>query len=181
MIQTDASINPGNSGGPLLDAAGRVIGINSQIATGGAGSGSVGIGFAVPVNTAKRLLPQLREGEEIERAYLGIVMANVTDSLAGDLNLPVDEGVLVQEVVPGGPAAKAGLRAGRTELSQGLVAGGDIIVELDGEKVGSQEDVTAAIADNQPGDEVDVSYYRGEQERTTTITLGERPDSLEQP
>jgi S1-C subfamily serine protease len=155
-----------------------VIGINSQIATGGS-SGSVGIGFAVPINTAKRLLPQLREGEEIERAYLGIVMADVTESLARDLNLPVEDGVLVQDVVEGGPAAKAGLRAGRTELTDGLVVGGDIIVELDGERVNDQSDVTAAIADNAPGDEVDVTYYREDDRRSSTIKLGERPDSLD--
>ena len=179
VIQTDASINPGNSGGPLLDTEGRVIGINSQIATGGS-SGSVGIGFAVPVDTAKRLLPKLRAGEEIERAYLGIVMADVSESLAQDLNLPVDEGILIQDVVPRGPADRAGLRAGRTELTDGLVVGGDIIVELDGERVDDQRDVTGAIADNEPGDEVDVAYYRDGERRTATIRLGERPDSLEQ-
>ncbi len=94
VIQTDASINPGNSGGPLMDANGRVIGINSQIATGG-GSGSVGIGFAIPINTAKRLLPQLRSGGEIKRAYLGVVMSPVSGEIASDLNLPTSDGVLV--------------------------------------------------------------------------------------
>jgi S1-C subfamily serine protease len=181
VLQTDASINPGNSGGPLLDANGRVVGINSQIATGGAGSGSVGIGFAVPVNTAKELLPRLREGQEIERAYLGIVMTDVTESLANDLNLAVEDGVLIQEVVEDGPAERAGLRAGRTELAEGLVAGGDIIVELDGKKVNSQGDVTGAIADNEPGDEIDVVYYRGDDRRTATLELGERPENLQSP
>src|SRR5918998_1556734 len=95
VIQTDASINPGNSGGPLLDANGRVIGINSQIATGGGGQGSVGIGFAVPVNTAKELLPKLRAGEDIRRAYLGVSMADVTEEVAQQLDLPTDEGALV--------------------------------------------------------------------------------------
>ena len=119
MIQTDASINPGNSGGPLLDANGRVIGINSQIATGG-GQGSVGIGFAVPINTAKKLLPELKAGETIERAYLGVQMQDVTKQLAEDLNLAVDQGALVVEVTPDSPAEKAGLRGGRTETGQGV-------------------------------------------------------------
>src|ERR671924_794005 len=105
VLQTDASINPGNSGGPLLDANGRVIGINSQIATGG-GGGSVGIGFAVPVDTAKSLLPKLKQGGKIERAYLGIEMADVDSQLAKDLNLPTSHGALIQSVVPGGPAAR---------------------------------------------------------------------------
>ena len=117
VIQTDASINPGNSGGPLLDASGRVIGINSQIATGG-GQGSVGIGFAIPIDTAKKLLPKLKPGGKIEHAYLGVPMADVDEQLAQDLNLPVDEGALIQEVTEGSPADKAGLRGGRTQTSR---------------------------------------------------------------
>jgi S1-C subfamily serine protease len=179
VIQTDASINPGNSGGPLLDADGRVIGINSQIATGGGGEGSVGIGFAVPINTAKNLLPELKEGGRIERAYLGIQMSDVTDDLAQDLNLPVDEGALIQTVVPDGPADEAGLRGGRTELSSGITAGGDIITEIDGEEIKSADDVSAAIADKKPGDEVEVSYYRGDDEHTAKVELGKRPASLQ--
>jgi S1-C subfamily serine protease len=178
VIQTDASINPGNSGGPLLDAEGRVIGINSQIATGG-GQGSVGIGFAVPVDTAKELLPELRKGGEIKRAYLGVEMVPVTEELARDLNLPVDRGALLQTVVEGGPADKAGLRGGRTPTGSGIAAGGDLIVEVDGEQVRTPDDVAAAIADNSPGDEVEVVYYRGEKRRTATVKLGERPDQLQ--
>ena len=106
VIQTDASINPGNSGGPLLDGEGRVIGINSQIATGGTSQGSVGIGFAVPINTAKSLLPDLREGNDIERAYLGVSMADVTEEVAEQLDLPTDSGALVQEATPGGPGGE---------------------------------------------------------------------------
>src|SRR5918997_7196986 len=109
VIQTDASINPGKSGGPLLDAQGSVLGINSQIATSG-GQGSVGIGFAVPVNTAKELLPELKAGDEIERAYLGVQMQTVTEQAAEELDLPVDSGALVAEATEGGPADEAGLR-----------------------------------------------------------------------
>ncbi len=113
VVQTDASINPGNSGGPLLDANGRVIGINSQIATGGAGQGSVGIGFAVPINTAKELLPKLKAGETIERAYLGVQMQGVTEQVAEDLDLAADHGALIVEVTPDSPADEAGLRGRR--------------------------------------------------------------------
>jgi S1-C subfamily serine protease len=176
VIQTDASINPGNSGGPLMDAEGRVIAINSQIATGG-GSGSVGIGFAIPINTAKKLLPKLREGGKIERAYLGIEMSSVTADLKRDLNLAAEQGALVTCVVDGGPAEKAGIRGGRTGTATGIPAGGDLIVGVDGKKVSRPEDVSAAIADDHAGDEVDVVYYRGNDRKTTKVELGERPSS----
>jgi S1-C subfamily serine protease len=174
VIQTDASVNPGNSGGPLMDANGRVIGINSQIATGG-GSGSVGIAFAIPINTAKRLLPQLRSGGEIERAYLGVVMSPVTSEIASDLNLPTQDGVLVTCVTRNGPADKAGLRGGRTGTATGIQAGGDLIVEVDGRRVSAPEEVSAAIDRHEPGDEIKVVYYRGDDRRTATVELGKRP------
>jgi S1-C subfamily serine protease len=179
-LQTDASINPGNSGGPLLDAQGRVIGINSQIATGGGGGGSVGVGFAVPIDTVKKLLPELRRGEEIERAYFGIEMADVTEDTAAKLDLPVEDGALIQSVEPGTAAADAGLRGGRpTADADGVLAGGDLLTEVDGERIEAPADVAAAIADDGPGDEVEVTYYRGEDERSTTVTLGERPASID--
>jgi S1-C subfamily serine protease len=178
VIQTDASINPGNSGGPLLDAQGRVIGINSQIATGG-GQGSVGIGFAVPVNTAKDLLPRLREGEEIKRAYLGVTMATVTEDIASELDLPVDAGALVESVEDGGPAEEAGLRGSETdELSGDIAEPGDLIVSLDGEPVRTADDVVAAVAGKQPGDKVELEVYRGDEKRTLEVELGERPEEL---
>src|SRR5829696_5531569 len=176
VIQTDASINPGNSGGPLLDANGRVIGINSQIATGG-GQGSVGIGFAVPINTAKRLLPDLKAGEKIERAYLGVQMQDVTNQLAEDLNLAADEGALVVEVTEGSPADEAGLRGGRTQTSEGVSAGGDLIVEVDGKAVSDSNGVADAIARKRPGDEAEISYYRGDSKKAVTVELVKRPDS----
>src|SRR3954447_1606102 len=123
VLQTDASINPGNSGGPLMDASGKVIGINSQIATGG-GQGSVGIAFAIPINTAKQLLPRLEKGGKIERAYLGVEMAPVTVQVAHDLNLPRKQGALVQSLVPGGPAADAGLHGGSGSTTDGVARGG---------------------------------------------------------
>jgi S1-C subfamily serine protease len=178
VIQTDASINPGNSGGPLLDAQGRVIGINSQIATSG-GQGSVGIGFAVPVNTAKELLPELRAGEDIERAYLGVQMAAVNEELQQELDLPVSEGALVTDAVEGGPADDAGLEGGGTDLSGELSADGDVIVAMDGVEVADPDDVAAAVADKKPGDKVRIEVYRGDEKRTVTVTLGERPERLE--
>jgi S1-C subfamily serine protease len=174
VIQTDASINPGNSGGPLLDANGRVIGINSQIATGGTSQGSVGIGFAVPINTAKKLLPELREGGDIEHAYLGVTMGDVDEDVARQLDLPVDEGALIQQVVPDGPADDAGLRG----ASGAVAAGGDLIVKVDGEEVENVDDVAAAIEDNKPGDTIEVEYYRGDDLKTTRVELGERPDQV---
>jgi S1-C subfamily serine protease len=176
VIQTDAAINPGNSGGPLLDAEGRVIGINSQIATGGS-QGSVGIGFAVPVDTVKDLLPTLKRGEEVERAFLGIEMIGVTEDIARDLNLESEEGALIQRVVEDGPADEAGLRAGGTTTGDGIAAGGDLIVEVDGKPVRTPDDVPAAIADLKPGDEIEVAYYRGDDRRTATVELGKRPTS----
>jgi S1-C subfamily serine protease len=176
VIQTDASINPGNSGGPLLDANGRVIGINSQIATGGTSQGSVGIGFAVPINTAKSLLPELRQGGEIKHAYLGVTMADVDEGVAQDLDLPADHGALIQDVVQGGPADDAGLRGGGS-TSGDVAAGGDLLVKVDGEEIERSDDVAAAIDDNQPGDEIEVEYYRGDELKTAKVQLGERPDA----
>jgi S1-C subfamily serine protease len=179
VIQTDASINPGNSGGPLLDANGRVIGINSQIATGGTSQGSVGIGFAVPINTAKSLLPELRQGDEIERAYLGVTMSDVDEDVAKDLDLPVDHGALIQQAAENGPAADAGLRGSSGNNTSGNVTGGgDLLVKVDGEDVSNADDVAAAIEDNDPGDTIEVEYYRGDDLETTSVKLAERPDDL---
>jgi S1-C subfamily serine protease len=173
VIQTDASVNPGNSGGPLLDAGGRVIGVNSQIATGGS-QGSVGIGFAVPVDTVKEVVPKLERDGKIERPYIGVTTAPVAD-LAKDLNLPADRGALVQEVQPNSPADKAGLKAGRTRTEEGITLGGDLIVKVDGRDVGSPDDVAAAIEDNEPGDNITVDYLRAGKRETVDIELGTRP------
>jgi len=174
VIQTDAAINPGNSGGPLLDANGRVIGINSQIQTGG-GQGSVGIGFAVPINTVKDELTKLKAGESVERAYLGVQMQRVDAQLSEDLNLPADHGALIVSVTPDSPAEKAGLRAGETGTSQGVTAGGDVIVAVDGKETKTEDDVANAIAEHQPGDKVEITYYRGNARKTATVTLDKRP------
>jgi S1-C subfamily serine protease len=175
VIQTDASINPGNSGGPLLDGNGRVIGINSQIATGG-GQGSVGVGFAVPVNTAKELLPELREGGEIERAWFGVQMSDVTEDVAQQLDLPVDKGALVVEATEGGPADDAGIRGGDPQTGEG----GDLIVAVDGKEIATGDELAAAIAGKQPGDTVEVELYRGDDKQTVEVELGERPASVDE-
>ena len=174
VIQTDAAINPGNSGGPLLDANGRVIGINSQIQTGG-GQGSVGIGFAVPINTVKDELSKLKAGESVDRAYLGVQMQRVDSQLAQDLNLPVDHGALIVSVTPNSPADKAGLRGGRTGTSQGVTAGGDVIVAVDGKDMQNEDDVANAVAAHKPGDKIEITYYRGNDKKTATVTLDKRP------
>jgi S1-C subfamily serine protease len=179
VIQTDAAINPGNSGGPLLDAAGRVIGINSQIATGGS-RGSVGIGFAVPINAAKRVIPQLEQHGRIIHAYLGVTTYPINKDLAAAINLNVERGALVQDVTPGGPADRIGLRAGKIHTDEGIILGGDIIVEVDGEKVTKPDDVAAAINDNKPGDKVVVKFYRDNKLVSKTVKLGTRPAAFDE-
>ncbi len=181
VIQTDAAINPGNSGGPLIDASGRVIGINSQIETGGGGRGNVGIGFAVPINTARDVAEQIENDGKVEHAYLGISGGSITPGLARALNLPVDEGVLVAEVVKGGPADKAGIEGGNTEATiEGarVTLGGDIVTKLDGKPVSGMDDLVNVINGDKPGDEIDMTVLSGGSEKTVSVTLGNRPASV---
>ncbi len=178
VIQTDAAINPGNSGGPLIDATGRVIGINSQIATGGGGNGNVGIGFAVPINTAKKVVPQLRQSGRVTRAYLGITGLTVDKSL-DSLNLATTSGVLVQTVAPGSPAAKAGLRGGSAQATldgTDIMLGGDVIKRIDGRPVSTMDDVVSVVNDHKPGQSVSLQVLRDGQPKTVSITLGQRPE-----
>jgi S1-C subfamily serine protease len=188
VLQTDAPINPGNSGGPLLNAAGQVIGINSQIETGGSGGGSVGIGFAVPINTAKSEIAELEKGGTVRGAYLGLTSLTVDGSLTA-LNLPVKSGVLVQTVQKGTAAAKAGIRGGSvsTSTENGQVAvGGDIIVSVDGKAVNSSEELANDIVAKKPGDTITIGLERavgkGKYEhKTVKATLGSRPNSVPNP
>jgi S1-C subfamily serine protease len=184
VIQTDAAINPGNSGGPLINAEGEVIGINSQIETGGSGSsGNVGIGFAIPINTARAEIHQLETKGEVEHAYLGIEGGTITPDLARALNLPVTDGVIVQSVVKGGPADKAGVEGGNTSATIGgteVSLGGDIITELNGKKVAGMDEVVEIINGAKPGETVELTILRGGQTKKATVTLGKRPASVEE-
>jgi S1-C subfamily serine protease len=174
-IQTDAAINPGNSGGPLLNSRGEVIGINTLIATGGAEQSS-GIGFAIPVNTAKAVLGDLTKYGRVRRPSLGIVSLPIGPDLADQMGLAAASGVLVQRVVPGGAADRAGIRGGSEQAYLGNMAillGGDLIVAIDGHEINDTSDISTAIEKHQPGDEVTVTYYRGRKKMTTRVTLGD--------
>jgi S1-C subfamily serine protease len=186
VLQTDAPINPGNSGGPLLDSSGRVIGINSQIETGGSGDdGSVGIGFAVPINTAKAELAELEKGGTVRGAYIGLTSLTIDGSLSA-LNLPVKAGALVQSVQKGTPAEKAGIRGGTvtSDTESGEVeTGGDIIISIDGKAVNSSEDLANDITAKKPGDTISVGLLRstgkgGYEHKTVKVTLTSRPNSV---
>jgi putative serine protease PepD len=152
-IQTDAAINPGNSGGPLLDGNGRVIGVNSQIRS--STGTNTGLGFAVPVSTVKFVVPQIKDGGKVERAYLGISNGTPQDR----------SGAIVSSVAPGGPAANAGLQPN------------DKIVEIDGRTIQSSDDVSAAVDARKPGEQAKVTVIRGGDRRTLTVDLGTRPDT----
>jgi S1-C subfamily serine protease len=179
VIQTDAAINPGNSGGPLLDATGRVIGINSQIETGSGGNGNVGIGFAIPIDTVKQKIHDLKTKGSVQYAYLG-VSSQTIDSSFGSL-LPVKNGALVQTVTSGSPAAKAGLRGGDITAQVGgtpVSLGGDIITKVDGQTVKSADNLTSIVGRHEAGDKVKVEFLRDGKSKTVEITLAKRPASL---
>jgi S1-C subfamily serine protease len=188
VLQTDAPINPGNSGGPLLNGQGEVIGINSQIETGGSGGGSVGIGFSIPINTAKSEIAQLEKGGTVRGAYLGLTSLTIDGSLSA-LNLPVKSGALVQGVEPGTAAAKAGIRGGsvNTTTEEGQIAvGGDIVVGIDGKPVKGSEELASDIAEKKAGDVISVELERGQgngtyKRLTVKTTLGQRPNSVPNP
>jgi S1-C subfamily serine protease len=176
VIQTDAAINRGNSGGPLLNAGGQVIGVNTQIATAGS-EGNVGIGFAVPVNTVKDVVMELMRSGRVEHPYLGISMQDVTDDIAGLIDLP-PEGVLVGRVIPDSPAADAGIRGGDTSVvieGQSYIVGGDVITHADGLPVSSSDDVRRAIRAKKPGQTLPLQIRRGDQTLSVTVTLGQAP------
>jgi S1-C subfamily serine protease len=178
VIQTDAAINPGNSGGPLIDAQGRVIGINSQIATAGSGGGNIGIGFAVPIDKASEIADQLKKEGKVERAFLGMTGVSITSSLADKLNLSTDKGALVQDV--SGPAKAAGVKGGDTQVTvdgQDLLLGGDVIVQIDDKKITAMDDVISYVDTKKPGNEVTLKLLRGSKTRSVKLKLGNRPAS----
>jgi serine protease Do len=159
FLQTDAAINPGNSGGPLFNMKGEVIGINTAIVGGG-----TGIGFAVPSNLIKALVPMLEKEGTVTRGYLGIGIQDLTADIGQALELPVTEGAIVNEVSPGGPSAKAGLKTD------------DVVVAIDGQKIGSASSLTRTVALKRPGSSVMITLYRGGKKQDVKVTLGTRPD-----
>jgi S1-C subfamily serine protease len=179
VIQTDAPINSGNSGGPLFDAEGDVIGVNSQIQTAG-GSGNVGIGFAVPSNTVSSVVAQILANGQVDRAFLGVGAREIDAQLARTFNLPVDSGLLVENVAPDSGAAKAGLEGGDSPVVVAGVSytvGGDVIVAAAGKRVTTVAELRDVLADHKPGDELALQIYRGNDEKTVTVTLGRQPTS----
>ena len=174
-IQTDAAINPGNSGGPLLNSSGQVIGINTMIASNGADQSS-GIGFAIPVNTAKAVLADLTRYGRVRRPSLGIVSYAIGPDLASQMGLAADYGVLIEKVIPGGAAERAGLYGGNQQAYVGnmpIMLGGDLIVAIDGQQVTDPQDISAIMDKHQAGDVVSVTVLRGRREMTFKLTLGE--------
>jgi len=157
LLQTDASINPGNSGGPLLNLKGEVIGINTAVSTEGQG-----LGFAIPINTAKEVLEQLINKGKVSRPWLGVSVSDITEELAAYLQTDITEGAIIRQVVENSPAQKAGLRAG------------DIILGIDGQKVSGAEDVTTIISKSAVGKKIEIKILRNGRERTVTATLGEK-------
>ena len=177
-IQTDAAINPGNSGGPLLNSHGEVIGINSMIATGGSNQ-SAGIGFAIPINTAKAVLNDLITLGTVRRPSLGIVSLPIGPELAQELGLPADYGILIVRAVQGGAADRAGLHGGNERAYLGatpIMVGGDLIVAIDGDPIGDQQDLANAMNKHRAGDSVSVTVYRGRKKMAVQVTLGEARD-----
>jgi len=178
MIQTDASINPGNSGGPLINSAGQMIGINAMIYT--PSGGSVGIGFAIPVDTARRVVPELMEKGVVERGWIDIYPIQLDPNIVRYARLPVSQGLLVSKVVPGGNAEKAGILGGdqKNPVRYGrsvIYLGGDIITRINKTAITSIADLYTALEDTRPGDKAEVEVVRGKQKKVLTIVLSKRP------
>ena len=178
-IQTDASINPGNSGGPLLDGGARVLGINQQIET--SSGANDGVGFAVPISAIKRSIAQLEEDGSAEYAYIGVSSQALYPQLADKLGLDTTFGGLLAEVVPGGPAEKAGLKGGNQKLdfqAGEYRTGGDVILQVDGHDVVQPDDLARLVSAKKPGEKVTLTVLRNGKHEQVTVTLGKRPDTV---
>ena len=178
-IQTDAAINPGNSGGPLLNSRGEVIGINSQIATGGAAQ-SAGIGFAIPINAAKAVLNDLVTVGRVKRPTLGVRGLPISPELAEEVGLPADYGVLIMQVVRGGAAERAGLRGGNERAYLGntpIMLGGDLIVAIDDQEINDLQDLSGVMNNRRADDTVTVTFYRGKKKMELKVQLGEAKET----
>lgn len=180
-IQTDAAINPGNSGGPLLNSRGEVIGINTMIVSPNGADQSSGIGFAIPVNTAKAVLDDYAKYGRVRRPSLGISSLEIGPDLAEQMGLAADAGVLIERVVPGGAAERAGLHGGTQQAYLGntpIMIGGDLIVGIDDQEVTNAQDISAAMNKHHPGDTISVTIYRGRRKLTVKVTLGEARERI---
>jgi S1-C subfamily serine protease len=174
-IQTDASVNPGNSGGPLLNSRGEVIGITTMIASNGADQSS-GIGFAIPINTAKAVLDDFAKYGYVRRPSLDIVTLPIGPDIAEQIGLPADYGILIDRVIPGGAADKAGLKGGTQRAYQGntpVMLGGDLIVGMDGQEITSPQDLSAVMNSHRAGDEVTITIFRGRRKMDVQVRLGD--------
>lgn len=182
-IQTDAAINPGNSGGPLLNSRGEVIGINTMIASNGAEQSS-GIGFAIPINTAKAVLDDFAKYGRVRRPTLDIVSLEIGPDVAQQIGLAADYGILIERVLPGGAAEKAGLHGGTQRAYQGnmpVMLGGDLIVGFDGKEIANAQDLAGAMNSRHAGDTVTVTIYRGRRKMDFKVTLGDAKDQPQGP
>jgi putative serine protease PepD len=176
VIQTDAAINPGNSGGPLLNSEGEIVGINSAIIS--PTGGSVGIGFAIPVNTAKRVAPELISKGYVTYPYIGATIQSLIPEMAKFLKLKIERGAMISEVVKGGPADKAGLKGGNQRVQVGnmiVLVGGDIVVKADQREVKTNDELIHYIREKKPGDTVLLKVFRKDSFIDMKVTLGERP------
>ena len=176
VIQTDAAINPGNSGGPLLNSEGEIVGINSAIIS--PTGGSVGIGFAIPVNTAKRVVPELISKGYVTYPYIGATIQSLIPEMAKFLKLKIERGAMISEVVKGGPADKAGLKGGNQRVQVGnmiVLVGGDIVVKADQREVKTNDELIHYIREKKPGDTVLLKVFRKDSFTNMKVTLGERP------
>jgi S1-C subfamily serine protease len=182
-IQTDAAVNPGNSGGPLLNSRGEVIGITTLIASNGSDQ-SAGIGFAIPINTAKAVLDDFAHYGRVRRPSLDVVTLPIGPDIAEQIGLPADYGILIERVLPGGAAEKGGLHGGTQRLYQGnmpVMLGGDLIVALDKQEIASPQDLSAALNSHRAGDVVTVTIFRGQKRMDVKVTLGDAKDAISLP
>jgi S1-C subfamily serine protease len=178
-IQTDAALNHGNSGGPLLNADGRVIGVNAQIAPSASGA-NIGIGFAIPINTVREVAAELIKHGKVEHSFLGIEVKAIDPTIARVFHLPVQHGLMVARVIPATGAAKAGIRGGTTSVTvdgETWRAGGDIVVKAEGQPVASIDRLRDLIGEKKPGDSVKLELYRGAKRLTLNVKLGRQPTS----
>jgi S1-C subfamily serine protease len=182
-IQTDASVNPGNSGGPLLNSRGEVIGITTMIASNGADQSS-GIGFAIPINTAKAVLDDFAKYGRVRRPTLDIVTLPIGPDIAQQIGLPADYGLLIEKVLPGGAAEKAGLHGGTQQAYEGntpVMLGGDLIVAFDGLDIANPGDLSGAMNAHRAGDTATVTVFRGRKRMDFKVTLGDAKDQAQGP